>query len=91
MIRAFRLRDKTRAGRRASRPNRTEDGGIGKESAIPVFASIRWLPTPMSAIDLQGGVALRGNIRVEDEDGGRIADDDYDPAGLLKLKGSILF
>ncbi len=87
--REFRLADRTRAARNA--PFRTDDGGIGRESEIPVFASIRWRPTPTTAIDLQGGVALNGNIRVEDNDGDRIADDDYDPAGLLAIKGTIVF
>jgi hypothetical protein len=89
--REFRLRDKTRAGGRPGRPTRFDDNGIGQETEIPVFASLRWRPTPKSQIDLQGGVAINGNIRVEDSDGDRIADDDYDPAGFLALKGTIVF
>jgi hypothetical protein len=85
--REFRLADRTRAFQNG----RNDDGGIGRESEIPVFASIRWRPMPRMALDLQGGVALNGNIRVEDNDGDLIADDDYDPAGLLAIKGTIVF
>jgi hypothetical protein len=85
--REFRLQDK----QRASFNGRNDESGIGRESAIPVFASVRWRPVPKMFFDLQGGVALNGNVRVEDKDGDRIKDDDYDPAGLLSIKGTIAF
>lgn len=89
--RQFRLADRTRTTGRPDHPNRTDDGGIGAEREIPVFLSLRFRPIPRAEIDLFGGVALRGNLRVEDEDGGRIADDDYEKAGILGLKGQIAF
>lgn len=89
--RQFRLADRTRAVGRPNHPNRTDDGGIGSERELPVFLSLRFRPMPRAEIDLFGGVAFRGNLRVEDEDGGRIADDDYDAAGILGLKGQIVF
>ncbi|MBK7949622.1 MAG: hypothetical protein IPK00_12985 [Deltaproteobacteria bacterium] len=88
--RQFRLSDARRA-QGSTRPSRTDDGGVGQETEIPVFATLRWKPTPTTELDLNGGVAVRGNLRVEDEDGGRIADDDYEPAGILALKGQIFF
>jgi hypothetical protein len=89
--RQFRLRDRTRVTPTASRPNRTDDNGVGQETELPVFAMIRWQASSSAVIDLMGGVALGGNLRVEDKDGGRIRDDDYDPAGLLGLKAQIFF
>ena len=47
--------------------------------------------TPRTAIDLQGGVAVAGNLRLEDDDGDRIRDDDYDAAPFIALKGQIFF
>lgn len=90
--RQFRLGDVTRVNNpQTGHPNRTDDGGIGQETEIPVFATLRWMPSPTIALDLNGGVAVRGNIRVEDKDGGRISDDDYEPAGILALKGQFFF
>lgn len=89
--RQFRLSGARRAGGTASRPSRTDDGGIGQESEIPIFATLRWKPAPKVEIDLNGGVAVAGNVRVEDSDGGRIRDDNYDPAGILAFKAQFLF
>lgn len=89
--RQFRLSDARRAAATDPGRTRTDDGGVGQETEIPVFATIRWKPTPTTELDLNGGVALRGNLRVADKDGGRIADDDYQPAGILALKGQIFF
>lgn len=89
--RQYRLADRTRVTPTADRPNRTDDGGIGQETELPVFAMIRWRPVPQAQLDLHGGVALGGNVRVEDKDGGRIRDDDYDPAGLLGLRAQYFF
>ena len=58
---------------------------------LPVFVQIRWRPIPAAAIDLLGGVALAGHLRVEDNDGDRIADDGYDAAPFVGLKGQIFF
>lgn len=87
--REFRLRDKDRT--RGSDRGRSDDGGLGRETEIPIFASLRWRPVPTMFLDVQGGVALNGNVRVEDKSGRRISNDDYDPAGLLSIKGTIAF
>lgn len=88
--RRYRLSDKTRAAN-PSNPSRTDDGGIGQETQVPVFAVIQWQPTPKTKLDLLGGVALAGNIRVESDTGGYISDDDYDPALILGFRGQIAF
>jgi hypothetical protein len=90
--RRFRLSDKTRvAASGGARTGRTDEGGVGQESEIPVFAMLRWKPTAKTAIDLLAGVAFAGNVRVESKTGGRIADDSYDPAPFAGLKGQIFF
>ena len=89
--RRFRLRDRNRAGNPPRRPNRNDDGGVGQETEMPIFLAIGWKPSPKTSIDLLGGVAVAGNVRVEDEDGGRIKDDSYDPAPFLGLRGQIFF
>jgi len=93
--RRYRLRDKTRVvkggGAGSTGNNRTDDGGVGEETEVPVFAMIKWKPTEKASIDLLAGVAFAGNVRVEDDHGGRIADDDYDPAPFVGLRGQIAF
>ena len=89
--RRFRLGDGNRAGNNPSRPGRDDEGGVGQETELPVFVQIRWRPIPAAAIDLLGGVALAGHLRVEDNDGNHIADDDYDAAPFVGLKGQIFF
>jgi hypothetical protein len=89
--RQFRLSDANRITPTTGRPNRTDDGGIGQETEIPIFATLRWKPAPKVMLDLNGGVAVAGNLRVEDEDGGRIRDDNYDPAGILAFKAQFFF
>ncbi len=71
--------------------NRTDDGGVGQETEIPIFATLRWKPTPKVELDLNGGVAVAGNLRVEGKHGGRLADDDYDPAGILAFRAQFFF
>ena len=93
--RQFRLKDKVRlqpgANGDGSRPSESDAGGVASEREVPIFGLVRWRPTPRTAIDLQGGVAVAGNLRVEDNDGDRIRDDDYDVAPFLALKGQIFF
>ena len=89
--RRFRLRDRNRAGNNANRPGRDDEGGVGQETEFPVFVQLRWRPIPAAAIDLLGGVALAGHLRIEDDDGDRIADDGYDATPFVGLKGQIFF
>jgi len=89
--RQFRLSGARRATATDPGRNRTDDGGVGQETEIPIFATLRWKPTPKVELDLNGGVAVAGNLRVEDKNGGRLADDDYDPAGILAFKAQFFF
>jgi len=93
--RQFRLKDKARvlagANGDPARPSESDAGGVASEREVPIFGLVRWKPTPRTAIDLQGGVAVAGNLRLEDDDGDRIRDDDYDAAPFIALKGQIFF
>jgi hypothetical protein len=90
--RRYRLNDKNRVqGVGFFRANRNDDGGIGQESEVPVFASLKWRLSPKASIDLLAGVAFAGNVRVESSAGGRIRDDDYDPAPFAGLRGQFFF
>lgn len=86
--RRYRLDDKTRA---VGALGRTDGGGVGQETEIPVFATVQWRPTPKSSINLLAGVALAGNVRVESSTGGRLSDDDYEAAPFVGFKGAFFF
>ena len=88
--RRFRLGDSNRVTQ-AAPGTRNDASGIGEETELPVFARLRWRPMPRAMVDLMAGVALAGTLRVEDEDGGRIADDSYDPAAFVGLRGQLFF
>jgi hypothetical protein len=60
-------------------------GGVGEQTSVPVVASIgRQLSDDLS-LRLYAGVALGSTLRVEDEDGRRLYDEDRDPAGMVGL------
>ena len=42
-------------------------------------------------LELFGGVALGGELRVEDEDGSRIEQEEYDAAPLVGIRGIFRF
>ena len=70
---------------------RSTKDGIGQEQEVPLFAMLQWRPTPKTAIDLMGGVAVAGKLKVESESGGKIENDTYSAAPFLGLKGQIAF
>ncbi len=89
--RRYRLNDKNRVQGNPPRANRNDDGGVGQESEVPLFLNVKWKPAPKTTIDFLAGVAFAGNVRVESKTGGRIKDDDYDPAPFAGLKANFLF
>lgn len=60
--------------------------GVGEDENLPVRLRVAWHVTPQLSLNFLGGAVLGGKIRLEDEDGRRIAEDDYDPAPYLGLR-----
>lgn len=69
----------------------TAPDGIGEESGLPVWFGIGYRPSNQFEIDLVGGVLIGGELRLEDEDGRRIASDDHDPAAFIGIAGRLSF
>lgn len=65
--------------------------GIGQETILPVFARLSWTPCPTFTISLTAGAAMFGELRLEDEDGDRLADDEFSAAPFVSLSGTIRF
>jgi hypothetical protein len=59
---------------------------VGQEESAILYAQATWRFNPM--IDFSGfvGVAVGGNLRLEDSSGDRITDHDYDAAAVIGLK-----
>lgn len=62
-------------------------GGIGEDTAIPIFASCTYSFNPRATLSLVGGVELEDELQIEDSDGNQIAKESGDPA----LFGGITF
>jgi hypothetical protein len=60
-------------------------GGVGEQRAVPVLASIGRQLSDGLSLRLYAGVAVGSKLRVEDEDGRRLYDEDRDPAGMVGL------
>jgi len=57
--------------------------GIGDDRAFPIFAGVGYSFTPMIRISFIGGVEVGGELRLEDEDGRSIIEENHDPAGFV--------
>ena len=59
--------------------------GIGRDKSIPLAISATYEPNKAIKLHLLGGVDFAGNLRLEDSDGSRLADSDYDAAPFVGM------
>lgn len=57
--------------------------GVGSDDSLPVRLRVGWEVTEHVGAHLLGGVALGGQIELEDRNGNSITDSDYDPAAYV--------
>ena len=96
---SYKINDKWAAGAgvqfQKKRFRLSDDGpvpdGVGEDRNVPIYAKIAWQACPHGTLELIGGVAVGGNVRIEDEDGHKLGDEDYDPSGLIGLRGVFTF
>ena len=65
--------------------------GIGRDRSASVFFEARWEPSSNFALEGLIGVAAGGEYRIEDENGHKLGDTDYDPSALFGLRGIFTF
>jgi hypothetical protein len=65
-------------------------GGIGEDESLPVFATLRVGP-PYAFLAVITGAEFRGRLRIEDQNGGRIAEAEYKPSPFIGFAGQIFF
>lgn len=64
---------------------RSDRDGIGEVTAVPVEAGIRFRLYDGAFFDFRFGLGVAGKLRVEDDDGHKLYEEDYDPAPRLSL------
>lgn len=73
----------------------SEDGpvrdGVGEDRAYPIYARVAWSVCPNATLELVGGVALGGELTVENRDDHEVREENYDPAPLVGLRANVTF
>jgi hypothetical protein len=75
----FRLDDKGMA------PN-----GIGQDRSFPLFGGVGYSFSQRAQISVLGGAELGGELRLEEEQGGPVAKENYEPAGFAGIAFNFL-
>lgn len=57
--------------------------GIGQDRSFPLFGGVTYDFNQKAQAGLIGGVELGGEFRIDDENGNRLVEEDYNPAGFL--------
>jgi hypothetical protein len=65
--------------------------GVGEDSSFPIYAKATWQVCPNAALELVGGVAVGGELTIENRNGRVLARSDYDPAPLVGLRAVLTF
>lgn len=65
--------------------------GIGREDSVPLRARLGWKLNEKASIHFIAGIALGGEVRLEDRSGSRLAKRDYDPAPYLAVRALLRF
>ena len=52
---------------------------------------VTWQICPHAALELLGGISVAGELRLENSDGHKITEVDYDPAPLVGLRALFTF
>jgi len=67
----------------------TIPGGIGEDKSFPLYGGCSYTVGENTTINFLAGVELGGELRLEDEDGEKIADDSYDSVPFFGLTFNI--
>lgn len=64
---------------------------VGEETVVPVYAKMTWWMMPQAAVEVFGSVATNGNIRLENKNGHKITEKDYDNTAYFGGKLHFIF
>jgi hypothetical protein len=68
-----------------------KNDAVGQERMVPVYGKVTWWMFPQGAVELFGSVATNGNIRLENKNGNKITDKDYDNTAYFGGKIHFIF
>jgi hypothetical protein len=60
--------------------------GVGEDNNMPLRLRLGWDITPEISLNLLAGVALAGEVRLDDRHGNTLREQDYDPAPYVGLR-----
>lgn len=58
-------------------------GGVGQDRSIPMVLTGRWQPNRYVGVSAFAGLEFNGRLKLEDPDGERLAESDYDSAAIF--------
>jgi hypothetical protein len=65
--------------------------GVGQHTSMPIWLRFTYHFSPNFSINAYGGAVFAGELQLRDSGGSLIGKEDYDPAGLVGISGSIRF
>ena len=68
-----------------------KNDAVGEETMAPLYAKMTWWMFPQGALELFGSVVTNGNLRLENKNGNKITDKDYDNTAYFGGKLHFIF
>lgn len=65
--------------------------GVGRDRSTPIYVRAKWRIAPHIELSMMGGVAVGGELRLEDRHGDEVRDHDYDPTPFVSARLAIGF
>jgi hypothetical protein len=65
--------------------------GIFQDRSVPVWGRLSWDHGSRAKIDISAGAFVAGKMKIEDQDGNEITEDNYNTAPFVALTVSITF
>jgi len=65
--------------------------GVGEHTSLPIYGKLAWNPSAQAEVSVMGGVVAGGELRLEDDDGDKLREEDYDLAPFIGLRFSLRF
>jgi opacity protein-like surface antigen len=65
--------------------------GVLNDKSMPIYAKVGWRMSENMLFEFQAGVAVGGEILLEDDSGNEILEEDYDPAAIFGVRAVFNF
>jgi len=65
--------------------------GVGQDKSVPIYVKAAWELSPSATLEFLVGINAGGQVLAEDNDGQRLAKEDYDPSALIGFRAVFSF